>query len=75
PGEPRPPAASHAHATHRCTSSVPASLLFLPGFDISIKPGAGQCVNDAGNVWWHSDCCTGVKGWIWNDYTEVAEWN
>ncbi|MGS2620128.1 transposase, partial [Micromonospora sp. LZ34] len=26
----------------RCTSSVPASLVFLPGFDVSIKPGAEQ---------------------------------
>ncbi|MEV0811401.1 hypothetical protein, partial [Micromonospora sp. NPDC050200] len=31
-----------AHAAHRCTSSVQASLVFLPGFDVSIKPGAGQ---------------------------------
>ncbi|MCG5462162.1 hypothetical protein AB0K35_05535 [Micromonospora sp. NPDC053740] len=34
-----------------------------------------RCVNDAGNLWWHSDCCTGVKGWIWNDYTEFAHYN
>ncbi|MER6591013.1 hypothetical protein ABT214_03970, partial [Micromonospora purpureochromogenes] len=34
----------HAHAAHRCTSSVRASLAFLPGFDVSIKPGAGQYV-------------------------------
>ncbi|MEV5693901.1 hypothetical protein AB0L43_22060, partial [Micromonospora globbae] len=33
-----------AHAAHRCTSSVQASLVFLPGFDVSIKPGAGQTV-------------------------------
>lgn len=34
-----------------------------------------RCVNNHGNVWWHSDCCTGVKGWIWNDYTEFAHYN
>ncbi|GGM42714.1 hypothetical protein GCM10011608_29230 [Micromonospora sonchi] len=34
-----------------------------------------RCVNDHGNLWWHSDCCTGVKGWIWNDYTEFAHYN
>ncbi|MEU8343365.1 hypothetical protein SAMN05443665_10206 [Actinomadura meyerae] len=34
-----------------------------------------RCVNSAGNLWWHSDCCTGVKGWIWNDYTEFAHYN
>ncbi|MEH1166046.1 hypothetical protein V6V47_11745 [Micromonospora sp. CPCC 205539] len=34
-----------------------------------------RCVNSAGNLWWHSDCCTGVKGYIWNDYTEFAHYN
>lgn len=34
-----------------------------------------RCVNNAGNLWWHSDCCTGVRGWIWNDYTEFAQYN
>ncbi|MFJ6197342.1 hypothetical protein [Micromonospora sp. NPDC092111] len=34
-----------------------------------------RCVNDAGNLWWHSDCCTGVQGYIWNDYTEFAHYN
>jgi hypothetical protein len=34
-----------------------------------------RCVNNYGNVWWHSDCCTGVQGWIWNDYTEFAHYN
>ncbi|MGS2619729.1 low temperature requirement protein A, partial [Micromonospora sp. LZ34] len=32
----------------RCTSSVPASLVFLPGFDVSIKPGAEQFFA----IWW-----------------------
>ena len=34
-----------------------------------------RCVNSYGNIWWHSDCCTGVKGWIWNDYTQFATYN
>ncbi|MFB4298003.1 hypothetical protein ACA514_15310 [Actinomadura sp. NTSP31] len=31
-----------------------------------------RCVNSAGNLWWHSDCCTGIQGYIWNDYTKVT---
>ncbi|MFU8854695.1 hypothetical protein ACNAW0_27540 [Micromonospora sp. SL1-18] len=34
-----------------------------------------RCVNSHGNLWWHSDCCTGVKGWIYSPYTEFANYN
>lgn len=33
-----------------------------------------RCVNSHGNLWWHSDCCTGTKGYIWNDYTQFANY-
>lgn len=42
PGGPRPPTGSHAHATHRGTFRCGHLLMLLPGFDVSIKPGAGR---------------------------------
>ena len=31
-----------------------------------------RCINSAGNLWWHTDCCAGVTGYIWNDYTKIT---
>jgi hypothetical protein len=58
------------HSSYSGSSSVIATWKYRQLFRVDKR-----CVNSAGNLWWHSDCCTGVKGWIWNDYTEVAEWN
>ncbi|MBO2448050.1 hypothetical protein J4573_13180 [Actinomadura barringtoniae] len=58
------------HSSYSGSSSVIATWKYKQLFRIDKR-----CVNSAGNLWWHSDCCTGVKGYIWNDYTELAEWN
>lgn len=58
------------HSSYSGSSSVIATWKFRQLFRVDKR-----CVNSAGNLWWHSDCCAGVKGYIWNDYTEVAEWN
>ncbi|GAA2088372.1 hypothetical protein [Actinomadura alba] len=58
------------HSSYSGSSTVIATWKYKTLFRVNKR-----CVNNAGNLWWHSDCCTGVKGWIWNDYTEFAEWN
>ncbi|MEO3781674.1 transposase, partial [Micromonospora sp. B11E3] len=62
PGGPPRPTGSHAHAAHRCTSSVRASLVFLPGFDVSIKPGAEQPYASAKRVFWVVDNGSSHRG-------------
>jgi hypothetical protein len=58
------------HSSYSGSSTVIATWKYKQLFRVDKR-----CVNNAGNLWWHSDCCTGVQGWIWNDYTELAEWN
>ncbi|WP_067478830.1 hypothetical protein [Actinomadura hibisca] len=58
------------HTSYSGSSPVIAKWKYRQLFRIDKR-----CVNSAGNLWWHSDCCTGIKGYIWNDYTELAEWN
>ncbi|MGH8883324.1 MAG: hypothetical protein ACRD0P_39290 [Stackebrandtia sp.] len=58
------------HSSYSGSSKVVAKWSYRSLFRVDKR-----CVNKAGNLWWHSSCCTGTKGYIWNSYTEVAEWN
>ncbi|MDL4773382.1 hypothetical protein [Actinomadura xylanilytica] len=55
------------HSSYSGSSQVIATWKYGQLFRVDKR-----CVNSSGNLWWHSDCCTGVKGYIWNDYTKVA---
>ncbi|MFC9972083.1 hypothetical protein ACFVH6_14460 [Spirillospora sp. NPDC127200] len=55
------------HSSYYGSSSVIATWKYGQLFRVTKR-----CVNSHGNLWWYSDCCTGVKGYIWNDYTKVT---
>ncbi|MFI0452701.1 hypothetical protein [Actinomadura sp. 6N118] len=53
------------HSSYYGSSRVVATWKYGQLFRVNKR-----CVNSHGNLWWHSDCCAGVKGYIWTEYTK-----
>ncbi|WP_030455833.1 hypothetical protein [Herbidospora cretacea] len=60
-------ASTKVHSSYSSKSSVKATWKYRQLFRVNKR-----CVNSAGNLWWHSDCCAGVTGYVWNDHTEIS---